>query len=78
MRLTVTLRAPATGKSTTVRARPSSGLTAGTWVISERARRAAFRRIGVETDPGANPTIETTATIRAIDADGWHTYTLWS
>ena len=77
MRLIVTLRAPATSKSTTVRARPPN-IHGGVWVISERARRAAFRRIGVETDPGANPTIETTATIRAIDADGWHTYTLWA
>jgi hypothetical protein len=75
MRLTVKLESTRTGEATTVRARPPN-INGGIWVISERARRAACARIGADWRD-TNPGIRSSATIRAIDANGWHTFTLY-
>ena len=49
----------------------------GIWIMSERARRAAFKRIGADwTDTNAGVTSDRTA--RAVDADGWHTFTVYA
>lgn len=75
MRLTVKLHCERTAKTTTVRARPPN-ILGGIWVISERARRAACKRIGADwSDP--NPQIHSSATVRAVDTDGWHTFTFY-
>ncbi len=46
--------------------------------VYERARRAAFQRIGADTDPGANPPIITSVSFAAMDSSGFRTYSLWA
>lgn len=76
MRLKVTLTR---GDNTaTVHAR-APNIHGGVWVISERSRRRAFCALGLDPDPLTNhPGLVSSATIRAIDTNGWHTYTVWS
>lgn len=75
MRLTVKLHCVRTARTTTVRARPPA-ISAGMWVISERARRAACKRLGADwSDP--NPKIHSSATVRAVDKNGYHTFTIY-
>lgn len=64
------------GRTTTVRILPPS-FHGGMWHMSERARRSSFARIGAEwEDPNAG--VISDKTIRAVDTNGWHTYTIWT
>lgn len=75
MRLRVTLTNTNTDTDAHVWARMPS-ILGGSWIISERARRAACKRLGVDwSDP--NPPVTTSATVRAVDRNGWHTFTFW-
>ncbi|MGQ0595865.1 hypothetical protein [Aquabacterium sp.] len=75
MSLEVLLTNQRTGAKTTVKARRPNHY-AGIWSITERTRRDAFKRIGADwRDP--NPGVASSSTIRAVDADGWHTFTLY-
>lgn len=65
------------GQTTRLRLR-APNIAGGIWVCNERSRMDAFRRLGLETSPLANPTVHTSHTFRAVDWDGWHTYTLYA
>ena len=75
--LFATVKNPNNGKQTRIRLR-APNLAGGIWVCNERARQDAFRRIGCDTSALANPRVESSHTFRAIDFDGWHTYTLYA
>lgn len=76
LRLPVTLTCERTGKSAKVIARPPN-ILGGIWIISERARRAACARMDADWRD-TNPKITGTATVRAIDIDGYHTFTIYT
>jgi hypothetical protein len=74
MRLAATLTNTRNGKKTNVRLRAPS-IHGGIWIMSERARRAAFKRIDADwTDTNAG--VVSTHTARAVDQDGFHTFTI--
>lgn len=51
---------------------------AGNWTCSERARRAAFVRIGADPQAGANDPIIIDHTVRFVDSRGDVCYVLWA
>lgn len=61
------------GKQTRVAIRGGVGL----WTCTERARRAAFLRIGADPQSGANDPIITDHTVRFLDPHGDVCYVLW-
>lgn len=75
LRLPVTLTCERTGKTARIIARPPN-ILGGIWIISERARREACKRMGADWDD-PNPKITGTATVRAVDRNGYHTFTIY-
>lgn len=76
MRITATLKNNRNGQTTAVRLRPPF-INAGMWIMSERARRAAFNRIGADWQD-TNSGVTASHTIRAVDDTGYHSYTIWT
>lgn len=76
MRLSATLTNSRNGKQTVMRARPPS-VNGGIWIVSERARRAAFKRIDADW-MDTNAGITASATLRAVDENGHHTFTIYT
>lgn len=72
--MVITLKSARTGQETTVRARN----VADSWVVNERARRAACARLGADWRD-SNPKISAVGVpvLRAIDPDGTVTFTIW-
>ena len=64
------------GKQTHVHLRAPS-IAGGIWIMSERARRAAFKRIGADWQD-TNAGVVSSHTARAVDADGYHTFTIYT
>jgi len=75
MRIKCTLTNRGNGQRTTVQLHQPA-VPGGIWTITERARRAAFKRIGADhTDTNAGVT--SSQTVRAYDGNGWHTFTIY-
>lgn len=76
MKIKATLTNTRNGQKTGVNLSPPN-VHGGIWIMSERVRRAAFKRIGADwTDTNAG--VVSSHTARAVDTNGWHTFTVYT
>lgn len=77
MRILATIKNHQNGKTTTVHINAPL-VHGGMWTISERARRAAFKRIGMDWRGPIHPSITADRTIRSIDKNGYGVHTTYA